>query len=158
MLLGASLIRASPPCTCLRAVQTSLGDPALEALDASTGVYELLSSRVERVAVGAHLDVDLLLGCPRGELVAAHASHVRLNIIWVDRSLHVQGILATRAPIGESVPATQLVGVCVGVETGGGVCVTCPASVGCRQCAVCSSARLSMCPLSLSQRNCTSAL
>ena len=36
-----------------------LGGAALEALDAATGVDQLLLARVERVAVGADLDVDL---------------------------------------------------------------------------------------------------
>ncbi len=85
VLLGTCLRLSA---ACLRAALTSLGDPALEALDASTCVHELLPSGVERVAVGAHLDVDLLLRGARGEFVAARAAHVRLDVVWVDRSLH----------------------------------------------------------------------
>ena len=81
VLLGASLRLSA---ACLRAALTSLGDPALEALYASTCVHELLPSGVERVAVGAHLDVDVLLRCARRKFVATHATYVRLDVIWVD--------------------------------------------------------------------------
>ena len=57
-LLGPCLrLRAPLGRPVCSAALTALGDPALEALDASTGVHQLLPSRVERVAVGAHLDV-----------------------------------------------------------------------------------------------------
>src|SRR3954452_20331275 len=45
----------------------------LEALDAAAAVHELLLARVERVAVRAHLDVQLRLGRPRLECVPARA-------------------------------------------------------------------------------------
>ena len=66
----------------LRRVQAALGHPALEALDAPTGVHQLLPARVERVAVGAHLDVELLVGGARDELVAARAAHVGRGCRW----------------------------------------------------------------------------
>jgi hypothetical protein len=58
----------------------ALGGATLEALDATAGVDELLLARVERVAVGADLDVHVALGRARGELVAARAANVRLDV------------------------------------------------------------------------------
>jgi hypothetical protein len=65
--------------------QTALGDPALEALDAPASVHQLLATRVEGVAVRAHLDVQLGLGGAREEFVAAGAAHVCLDVVRVDR-------------------------------------------------------------------------
>ena len=70
----------------LRGVQAALGDPALEALDASAGVHQLLPARVERMAVGADLDVELIARRAGDELVAAGAAHVRRERSW-DESL-----------------------------------------------------------------------
>src|SRR2546421_3639625 len=66
----------------------ALGGAALEALDATAGVHELLAPRVERVAVRADLDVQLGLGRARGELVAAGAADVRLDVFGMDLGLH----------------------------------------------------------------------
>jgi len=48
----------------------ALGDTTLEALDASAAVHELLASCVERVAVRADLDAQLVLRSTGDELVA----------------------------------------------------------------------------------------
>ena len=53
-----------------------LGGAALEALDAAAGVDQLLLARVERVALGAELDVQVGLGRAGVELVPARAVHV----------------------------------------------------------------------------------
>src|SRR5436190_1677756 len=66
----------------------ALGGAALEALDAAAGVHELLAPRVERVAVRADLDVQLGLGRARGELVAARAAHVGLDVLGMNLGLH----------------------------------------------------------------------
>src|SRR5436305_1659791 len=66
----------------------SLGGAALEAIDPPTRVDQLLTPGVERVAVGADLDVDLRLGRARRELVAAGAAHVGLDVLGVDLGLH----------------------------------------------------------------------
>src|SRR5580704_16593350 len=50
------------------------GDAALEALDATAGVDQLLAARVERVAVRADLDAQLGLGGASLELVSARAA------------------------------------------------------------------------------------
>ena len=76
-------------------VQAALGDAALEALDASTGVDQLLAARVERMAVRADLDVQLVAGGAGDELVAAGAAHVRLHVVGMDLCLHRHPILAT---------------------------------------------------------------
>src|SRR5581483_2727919 len=57
---------ACPPTVTKRLLRPlgALGalEPALEALDPSTGVHELLLARVEGMALGADLDVELGLG------------------------------------------------------------------------------------------------
>ena len=62
---------------------------ALEALDAPAGVHELLLPGVERVALGADLDVQLGLGRARIELVPARAAHVGEGVLGVDTGLHM---------------------------------------------------------------------
>src|SRR5215210_3375856 len=61
---------------------------ALEALHAATRVDQLLLARVERVAVGADLHVDLRLGRAGRELVAAGAADVSLDVLGMDVGLH----------------------------------------------------------------------
>jgi hypothetical protein len=60
----------------------------LEALDATTGVDQLLLAGVERVALGAKLYVKIVLGGTRVELIAARAMHVGERVIGVNSSLH----------------------------------------------------------------------
>src|SRR4051794_14182727 len=61
---------------------------ALEPVDAAAGVHDLLLARVERVAVGADLDVDLGVGRPGHELVPAGARHAGLDVVGVNSGLH----------------------------------------------------------------------
>jgi hypothetical protein len=60
------------------------GGATLEALDATTGVDQLLFAGVERVALGAEVDVQIVFRRPRVELVPARAVHVGELIIGVD--------------------------------------------------------------------------
>src|SRR3954449_4723519 len=99
---GASRCATSSPSrTAVSAVALmqlparSLGGAALEAIDPAARVDQLLPARVERVAVGADLDVDLGLGRARRELVAARAAHVGLDVLGVDLGLHRESSLAT---------------------------------------------------------------
>src|SRR3569833_770277 len=72
----------------------TLAVASLEARDPATGVHDLLLARVERVAVGADLDVDVAtgLGAARGEAVSAVAVHVRDHVLGVNTALH--GVLS----------------------------------------------------------------
>src|SRR5690242_6747632 len=59
--------RTACPPTVIVGLPRALGalgalEPALEALDPSTGVHELLLAPIEGVALGADLDVQLRLG------------------------------------------------------------------------------------------------
>src|SRR5262249_38218561 len=72
----------------LRRAQAAFRHAALEALDAPARVDQLLTTGVERVAVGAHLDVELRTRRTRRELVAASAAHVSLHVVGMDWSLH----------------------------------------------------------------------
>jgi hypothetical protein len=126
-------------------VQAALGDPALEALDASTRVYELLPARVERMAVGADLYVQLVSSGAREELVPARATHVRTNVVWVDLGLHRQPILAGHG--------RQLALDCPVVV---GVVLLVGATAGCSHLGVRSSSTLITWPLAFNQRNRTS--
>ena len=71
-----------------RGARAGLLEPALEALHPTAGVDELLLPRVERVALGADLHVELLLRRARPELVAARARHVREDVVGMDVGLH----------------------------------------------------------------------
>ena len=62
--------------------------PALEALDAATGVHELLLARVEGVALRAELDAQRGDRRAGRELVAAGAVHRALDVVGVDVGLH----------------------------------------------------------------------
>src|SRR4051794_37227838 len=75
----------------------ALGGAALEAVDAATGVDELLAAGVEGVAVRADLDVNLGLRGARLELVAARAADVGLDVLGVDIGLHGRLSVSTHA-------------------------------------------------------------
>src|SRR5688572_33065418 len=88
-------MRIGPAClvdrqnrTRTTALASALGGAALEALDATARIDELLLARVERVAVGADLHVQVALGRACGELVPAGAGHSRLDVGGMDVGLH----------------------------------------------------------------------
>jgi hypothetical protein len=68
------------------------GLTTLEPLDAASGVDQLLLARVERVALGAELDMQVALGRPRVELVAARAVHVGERVFGVNSCLHLDQV------------------------------------------------------------------
>src|SRR2546423_5165864 len=92
---------------------------ALEPLYSAAGIDQLLAARVERVAVGADLDVELGLGRTRGELVAACTADVRLDVLGMDAGLHLEiksrGARPRRTPFA-------------GVSGGGATSRACPAA------------------------------
>ena len=65
-----------------------LGGASLEPLDPTTGVDQLLLAGVERVALGAELDVQIRHRGARVELVAARAMHVGERVLGVNSCLH----------------------------------------------------------------------
>src|ERR1700730_5950388 len=69
---------------------------ALEALNPSSSVDQLLLAGIEGVARRADLHVKVRLHRPRVELVYAGAVHVCEHILGMDRRLHRQPSLATR--------------------------------------------------------------
>jgi hypothetical protein len=64
------------------------GHTPLEALDAAAGIHQLLLARVERVAGGADLDVNLGLGRAGHELIAARTADVSLYVLGMNVCLH----------------------------------------------------------------------
>jgi hypothetical protein len=70
----------------------------LEARDPATGVQDLLLARVEGVAVGTHLDVDvsIALGAAGGEGVATAAGDLRGDVLRVNALLHWMSFLHGR--------------------------------------------------------------
>ena len=66
----------------------NVGITALEALDATTGVDQLLFAGVERMALAANFDVDLRLGVTGVNHVAAGASDGAVHIVRMDALLH----------------------------------------------------------------------
>src|ERR1019366_1424818 len=87
----------------LRAVAT------LEALDASTGVDQLLLAGEERVALVAQLDVQVRLGRARLEGVPARAAHGGLDVLGVDLCLH-DAPLMRRAMLPAGLPTCSRTG------------------------------------------------
>ena len=65
-----------------------MGGAAAEAFNSATRIDQLLLPGVEGVAVGADLHVDLALGGAGGELVAAGAADVRLDVFGMNLGLH----------------------------------------------------------------------
>src|SRR3954452_4870701 len=96
---------ACPPIALIEAL-FALGagtlEPPLEALDPAARVHELLLARVERVAVRAHLDVELGLGRTRLEGVPAGAGHVGEHVLGMNTGFHC------RAKIAEATAAATL--------------------------------------------------
>src|SRR4051812_29581658 len=68
----------------------ALAEALLEPGNAAAGVEDLLLARVERVAGRAHLGADLAAadGALGGELVAARARDVGVDVVRVDALLH----------------------------------------------------------------------
>ena len=60
----------------------------VEAIDTSTGVNQLLLAGIERVALGADLNTNLLLGGAGGESVATGATDRGLFVLGMDTFLH----------------------------------------------------------------------
>src|SRR5262245_38986143 len=85
-------------------------EPPLEALDTSTGVDELLLARVERVALGADLDVQLGLGRAGHERVPARAVHGRQNVLGMDVGLHGRARIAAAVSAATFPPETTTTG------------------------------------------------
>ena len=61
----------------------------VETVNTSTGVNQLLLAGIERVALGADFNTDLLLGGAGGEGVAASATDGGLLVLRMDAFFHV---------------------------------------------------------------------
>src|SRR5204863_9277890 len=72
----------------------------------AAGVHQLLLARVERVAVRAHLDVQLGLGRARLELVPAGAVHGCEHVLGMDLGLHRPARIATAVSVATLPPET----------------------------------------------------
>src|SRR4029077_3085902 len=70
-----------------------LGEPTVEPLDAAPGVDQLLLAGEEGVALRAELDAQGGNRGAGGELVAARAVHLALDVLGVDVGLHDRSIL-----------------------------------------------------------------
>src|SRR4051812_14347458 len=69
--------------------------PALEPLDAATGVDELLLARVEGVTLGAQLHAQRWDRRAGHELVATRAVHLALDVVRVNSGLHIGPVYET---------------------------------------------------------------
>src|ERR687898_2561873 len=87
--------------------RAGLLEPALEALHPTAGVDELLLARVERVALGADLDVELVLRRARPELVSARARDVREDVVGMDVGLHRRARIAAAGGAGAIPPPKE---------------------------------------------------
>src|SRR3954471_20768978 len=101
---------ACPPIALIEAL-FALGagtlEPPLEALDPAARVEQLLLARVERVAVRAHLDVELGLGGARLERVPAGAGHVREHVLGMDTGFHRPAKIAEATSAATLPPETM---------------------------------------------------
>jgi hypothetical protein len=62
----------------------------VEAVDASSGIDQLLLARKERVASGTNFDVQVtFLGRARFERLAARAGDGNINVFWVNSWFHL---------------------------------------------------------------------
>src|SRR6188474_3262175 len=82
-------------------------EPALEALHPTARVDELLLPRVEGMAGGADLHVQLGLRGAGPELVAARARHVREDVVGVDVGLHGPARIPAAVPAATFPPETM---------------------------------------------------
>jgi len=74
-----------PPAAC----QLSSGGVALtEFIDASASVNHLLLAGIERMAIGAHLKIQVVAGRASLELIAAAANYVDLFVLRMNASFH----------------------------------------------------------------------
>ena len=60
----------------------------VEAINASTGVNQLLLAGIEGVALGADFNTDLLLGRASGKSITASATDGGLLVVGMDTFLH----------------------------------------------------------------------
>ena len=60
----------------------------VETIDTSTGVNQLLLAGIERVALGADLNSDILLGGAGGKGVATSATNCGLFVLRMDAFSH----------------------------------------------------------------------
>src|SRR6266404_751479 len=103
--------RTACPPTVITRLARALGalgalEPALEALDPPTGVHELLLGRIEGVALGADLDVQLRLGRADLERVPAGARHRGEHVIGMNTGLHRESRIAAACSGTEFPPET----------------------------------------------------
>jgi len=70
---------------------------AAEAIDATLRVHEAMLARVERVAGSTDIDLELVPGRARLELVAAGAAHVNDLVLGVDAVFHFSFLPASCA-------------------------------------------------------------
>ena len=78
--------------TTQNAVRTSLllqAETLVEPINTSTGVNQLLLAGIERVALGADLNSDVLLGGASRKDIATGAANRSLFVIGMDTFLHV---------------------------------------------------------------------
>jgi hypothetical protein len=61
---------------------------ALEALDPTCGIHNLLLTSEEWVALVADFDLDRFLRSAGDELVSASTTDATLDVIWMDFGLH----------------------------------------------------------------------
>ncbi len=62
--------------------------PLVEPINTSTGVNQLLLAGIERVALGADLNTNVLLGRTSGKDIAARAADGGLFVLGMDTFLH----------------------------------------------------------------------
>ena len=67
-----------------------------EFIDATAGIHDLLLARVERMAVGAHFEIQVAAGGARLKSIAAATRHGDLVVRRMDVSFHCRRRLRRR--------------------------------------------------------------
>ena len=68
----------------------------VEPINASTGVNQLLLAGIERVALGADFNTNVLLGRAAGKNITASAADRGLFVIGMDTFLHIVHLFLNR--------------------------------------------------------------
>ena len=77
-------------CGCCRIGSGFLAIALVEAIDASSGIDQLLFAGEERMARGTNFDVQVaFLGRARRERLAASAGNSYIDVFWVNSWFHL---------------------------------------------------------------------
>jgi len=87
--ISAYLQQKTSPHLCSEVSVLLQAKSLVETVNTSTGVNQLLLAGIERVALGAEFNLDVLLGRASGKDVTASTTNGSLFVVGVDTFLHI---------------------------------------------------------------------